>query len=232
MSEGDEWTDAERRALASLPDESPVPPGFEDRVTAALRARGVVAGDRAARQPSFGAQGGGEPTPGAQGGRPTRDARDGESKHLAARRPDLPRRGVVRLGLAAAGLFGSGLGAGWLAARTSGTGPVEPGGPLYLLLLYPGARYEPGGPADEEARVAEYGAWAGRLRRAGQLVGAEKLKPGGRWLGDQDGEAAPGAPQGYFLVRARDDEEAEAIARACPHLRHGGRVGVQAIDPT
>jgi hypothetical protein len=189
MSEEDEWTDAERRALASLPDESPVPPGFEDRVTAALRSRGLVSGD-------------------------------------------LPRRGVVRLGLAAAGLFGSGLGAGWLAARTSGTRPVEPGGPLYLLLLYPGARYEPGGPADEAARVAEYGAWAGRLRHAGQLVAAEKLKPATRWLGDEDSEADPGAPQGYFLVRARDDEEAEAIARACPHLRHGGRVAVQAIDPT
>jgi hypothetical protein len=221
MSEEDEWTDTERRVLASLPDESPAPPGFEDRVMAALRARGLVAGERPA-QPSLGARGAG----------PTLDARDVGPKDLSAQRSDLPRRGVVRLGLAAAGLFGSGLGAGWLAARTSVTRPAESGGPLYLLLLYPGARYVPGGPADEAARVAEYGAWAGRLRRAGQLVGAQKLKPAELWLGAADTETAAAGPQGYFLVRARDNAEAEAIARDCPHLRHGGRVAVQAIDPT
>jgi len=51
-------------------------------------------------------------------------------------------------------------------------------------------------------------------------------------LGHGPPEAGATGPQGFFLVLARDDAEAEASARDCPHLRHGGRVAVQAVDPT
>jgi hypothetical protein len=37
---------------------------------------------------------------------------------------------------------------------------------------------------------------------------------------------------GFFLVRAATAEEAEAIARGCPHLRHGGTISLREIDPT
>jgi hypothetical protein len=37
---------------------------------------------------------------------------------------------------------------------------------------------------------------------------------------------------GFFLIRAGSLDEAEAIARDCPHLRHGGRVLVRDVDPT
>jgi hypothetical protein len=136
----------------------------------------------------------------------------------------------VRLGLAA-GLFGSGVGAGLLLPRRGG-GPGADGGPLYLLLLYPGPGFVGGGAADEQARVAEYAAWAGRLRRDGRLVSAERLKDGGRLLSGGAPAAVESGPQGFFLVRARDGAGAEAIARDCPHLRHGGRVAVHEVDPT
>jgi hypothetical protein len=43
--------------------------------------------------------------------------------------------------------------------------------------------------------------------------------------------AAPeGVVTGLFVVRAGSPAEAAAIARAAPHLRHGGRVEVRAID--
>lgn len=143
------------------------------------------------------------------------------------------RRGVLRLGLAA-GLFGSGVGTGWLAAHGAGPGsasvPFE--GPLYMLLLYPGPRFAAGGTADEAARVAEYGAWAGRLRQAGRLVGAERLSDEARLIEGDAAAARETGPQGFFLIRARDAHEAESIARDCPHLRHGGRVAVQVVEPT
>lgn len=79
--------------------------------------------------------------------------------------------------------------------------------------------------------MAEYGAWAGRLHRASQLVGAEKLTHDVRLLEGSALVASPvPGPQGFFLIRARDLAEAEAIARECPHLRHGGRVSIQAVD--
>lgn len=137
---------------------------------------------------------------------------------------------MLRLGLAA-GLFGSGLGTGLITARRLGPKPESVGGALYLLLLYSGPRFVEGRAADEAARVTEYRAWAGRLQRAGQLVSAEKLKDSARLLeGDALVASPEPGPQGYFLIRARDMAEAEAIARDCPHLRHGGRVSAQAVD--
>jgi len=142
-----------------------------------------------------------------------------------------PRRSMLQLGLAA-GLFGTGLGTGLIAARYARTAPAPLPGSLYLLLLYPGSGFRAGSAADEAARVAEYAAWAGRLRRAGQLVSAERLKHDARLLeGDAPVASEPG-PQGFFLIHARNVEEAESLARDCPHLRHGGRLAVQAVDPT
>jgi hypothetical protein len=31
---------------------------------------------------------------------------------------------------------------------------------------------------------------------------------------------------GFFLIRARDEEEALGVARGSPHLRYGGRIEV------
>ena len=106
-------------------------------------------------------------------------------------------------------------------------------GHVYLLLLrvrdQPGAVSEPGA----EARlVAEYAAWARRLSEQGKLLSAEKLA-------DAPAEVlGSGAAQeeervgGFFLIRATSFEEAQQIARDCPHLRHGGRVELRAIEPT
>jgi len=143
-----------------------------------------------------------------------------------------PRASSPRLArlAAAAALFAAGMGAGVFAARVGSSPPPE--GSLYLLLLYPGAAYAEGGPADEAARAAEYGAWAGSLRREGRLVEAERLKAGAQVIEGGSGAESSEGPQGFFLVRARDPAQAQAIARACPHLRHGGRVALQAVDPT
>ncbi len=136
---------------------------------------------------------------------------------LAARRSPWARR--LLQAAAAVALFVAGLGAG----RATVTQSTHPEGPVFLLLLYAGPT---GG--DEAARVHEYGSWALSLRREGRLVGAERLGSEHRLLGDAGPEAPP---RGYFLVRASGMDEALEIARTCPHLRHGGSVTVQPVDP-
>ncbi len=37
---------------------------------------------------------------------------------------------------------------------------------------------------------------------------------------------------GWFIVGARDEEQAIEIARSCPHLAHGGTISVREIDGT
>jgi hypothetical protein len=113
----------------------------------------------------------------------------------------------------------------------------------YVLLLHGPARTAPATPTQaaadsvaEQAIVAEYRAWAGRLRDSGALVMAEKLADDPLTM-----LTAAGATQlprnsadelgGFFLIQA-DSAEAFRIARECPHLRHGGTVQVRRIQPT
>jgi hypothetical protein len=141
------------------------------------------------------------------------------ARELLARRGPHFWRGLA----AAVALFAVGLAAGrWLPPR-----PAHPAEPVYLLLLYAGPARTAG---DETARAREYGAWAASLRKEGSLLGAERLGSEQRLLGEGRLAALPAA-RGYFLFRAADMDEALAIARTCPHLKHGGQVSVQPLDP-
>jgi hypothetical protein len=68
------------------------------------------------------------------------------------------------------------------------------------------------------------------------VLSGEKLKAGERVLraGSPPASAADtaGALLGFFLVRAGSLDEAETLARGCPHLRHGGTIAVREVDPT
>jgi hypothetical protein len=43
-------------------------------------------------------------------------------------------------------------------------------------------------------------------------------------------DARENAIGGYFLIRARDYQQAVSIAENCPHLRYGGTIEIRQID--
>ena len=76
-------------------------------------------------------------------------------------------------------------------------------------------------------------------------MAAEKLRDQAELVLRRDGDgivvtspgpedATPRAERlsGYFVVRAADIEQAIAIARASPHLRHGGTIELREIEET
>ena len=72
-----------------------------------------------------------------------------------------------------------------------------------------------------------YYAWAEKMRQKGKLVGGEKLAGRVRYVRMRDGTPlssdgpyaeAKDVIGGYWVIEARDDAEADAIARDCPHL--------------
>ena len=142
---------------------------------------------------------------------------------LASRTSRVPWRSVA----AALVALATGVAVG-RATADGGRGSAVPSR-TFVLLLYPGAGLDPS-PGAERARVEEYGRWARGLAREGRMVRGEKLKDGARVLGGD----APDAQhlQGFFLIRADTLEEAEAIARACPHRGHGGTIALREVDPT
>lgn len=92
---------------------------------------------------------------------------------------------------------------------------------------------------EELERVKEYSAWARDLGKRGMLLGGEKLKddgrilsqpPGANTIAESSSKPVEGAIAGYFLLPAIDLEKAEAIARTCPHLKHGGTVELRQIE--
>jgi hypothetical protein len=134
------------------------------------------------------------------------------------------RRLAARTLAAAASLV---LFAGGFAVGQRRATPAGDPRPRYLLLLYDATASTP---QEEAARVSEYGAWARRLGAAGHLKAGEKLKDEAVVLGPSAPEAEDGRLGGYFILAAASLEQALEIARDCPHLRHGGRVVVRAVD--
>jgi hypothetical protein len=111
----------------------------------------------------------------------------------------------------------------------------------YVLLLH--ERPSDGAdvsPAEMQEIVQRYKAWSTDLARRGLLAGGEKLADdGGRVLRLAAGQVvASDGPYaeahdvigGYFVIQARDDAEAEAVARTCPHLRGTQWIEIRRVD--
>jgi hypothetical protein len=94
----------------------------------------------------------------------------------------------------------------------------------FVLLLYGG---EPAGAADD--RVKEYAAWASRMRDEGRQVSGERLAEESWTVG---AGPADSPLRGFFIVQARDQQDARALAEAHPHARYGGTVVIRPVAPT
>jgi hypothetical protein len=147
-----------------------------------------------------------------------------------------PRRRIPWRALAAGLLvFACGLAVGRVTSRGArAVGDRE--ARRFALFLYRGDLSETSG-GGEAGRVQEYRQWARGLAAEGRLLAGEKLKTpavvlGGDARTDQGPSVSKEDLQGFFLIRADTLPEAEALARTCPHLRHGGRIALREIDPT
>jgi hypothetical protein len=151
---------------------------------------------------------------------------------LAAARPRLD---PWRLGGAVAASLALLLAGFWLGRQGGHRGhPLAV--PSYLLILRPGAAFNREGWSDARL-TAETGAWARRRLGVRHFVVGEKLDMDG-WFVKPSRVAGMSpmdlqdAPDGFFVIVASSDQEALAIARSCPFLRHGGRIEVRRIHPT
>ena len=167
----------------------------------------------------------------------------------------IPRAAITAIGLAASLLIGVMLGRG-SGGRSDGAPltPTAPGGTTvttsmnstqerYVLLLHGPARNRgtaadiAADSANEQALVAEYSAWAGRLAGEGKLLAGEKLADDPLTMLVANGTAdvprfTADEVGGYFIIQAADSAEAYRIARDCPHLKHGGTIQLRKIEPT
>jgi hypothetical protein len=86
--------------------------------------------------------------------------------------------------------------------------------PTYALLFYDNPGYQHPAPGHVGERIAEYARWADSLDRKGELQVAGRL----------DG---PGEIGGLFIVRVKNQAQADSIAAGSPHAKYGGRIEVR-----
>ncbi len=145
------------------------------------------------------------------------------------RRPSRRRRTAALAAAAAIAVLALGFALGRRQAS-----PALQSGDRYLLLLRETSAFRPVEP--QSALVSEYSAWARGLARQGALELGEELAQDGALLSMPDA-AGPvpteaGVVAGFFVVRADSYAAALALARSCPHLRHGGRIELRRIEET
>jgi hypothetical protein len=109
----------------------------------------------------------------------------------------------------------------------------------YLILRERADAFANISPSEMQAVVQRYVKW--RQDNAGQVTGGQKLADGeGRVLRRKGGalDAADGpfteakeVLGGFFVVEARDEAAAQAIAITCPHLDFGS-IEIRRMEPT
>lgn len=147
---------------------------------------------------------------------PPERVRAAVARELGAHRRRSRGRAAWRVAVAASLLAGAFLLGRFSAPARAPQAPARE----FALLLY-------GGASDEVAgdRVSEYGAWAARVRREGRAVSGERLDDESWTVGGGSNQML----QGFFIVEARDAEDAQALARAHPHTKYGGTIVIRPV---
>jgi hypothetical protein len=133
----------------------------------------------------------------------------------------MPLSGAI-ISFMAIGLFG----AGWFSHQyipDDMTGMAKAGRQQYILLLH-----NPPGYTEDASRAIEYGTWLSQLRMSDPFVSGNELDQKG-WDFGFESSQSPDPVSGYFLIQASSDEEAQAIALSCPHVKYHGSVALRRI---
>ena len=102
----------------------------------------------------------------------------------------------------------------------------------YLVLIYSEEPTTPPDPAQIGEVMAEYNAYSQMLRDRGAFVGGEALQPtstattvrvrdGQTMTTDGPFAETKEALGGYYVIEAKDLDEALALGAACPGAKHG-----------
>jgi hypothetical protein len=91
-------------------------------------------------------------------------------------------------------------------------------------------------PEDQQAHMQKWFAWVEKLSRENRYVAGEALLPGGKTIKGSrkvvtDGPFAEGKEVvgGFFVVNAKDLNDATEMAKACPDYELGGIVEVREV---
>jgi hypothetical protein len=91
-----------------------------------------------------------------------------------------------------------------------------------------------------QRQLERYMNWIERLRRDGHFVAGEPLEETGKVLSGKNGSTITDGPfteakeevGGYFIIRARDLDQAVELSKRCPIFANNGTVEVRPVQQT
>lgn len=108
----------------------------------------------------------------------------------------------------------------------------------FILLLRGGIPRESLSPEQMQQQIEKYMNYIQGLRDQGRFLAGEPLEDAGKVLAGAGGSTITDGPfteskeevGGYFMIEARDLEEAVELSKACPILANGGTIEVRPIQ--
>jgi len=94
-----------------------------------------------------------------------------------------------------------------------------------------------GSPEEMQANMGKWMAWIDKLAKADRYAGGEPLLPGGKLISGKAGKSVTDGPYtegkeivgGYFIVNAKDMDEAVSLTKDFPDFETGGSIQVRQV---
>lgn len=106
-----------------------------------------------------------------------------------------------------------------------------------FMLIFHGGLMSEASPDQMQANMGKWMSWIEKLSKEGKYVAGEPLLPGGKLVSGPGGKTVTDGPYtegkevvgGFFIIDAKDMDEAVAISKDCPDYELGGSVQVRQV---
>lgn len=105
-----------------------------------------------------------------------------------------------------------------------------------FMLIFHGGQMNERSPEEMQAVMGKWMAWIEKLRKAGQYITGEPLLPGGKIINGKNKTSTDGpftegkeVVGGFFLINAKDMDEAVEISNDYPDYENDGSVQVRQV---
>jgi hypothetical protein len=106
-----------------------------------------------------------------------------------------------------------------------------------FMLIFHGGGMEGLSPEEMQVQMGKWFAWIENLNKKQQYVSGEPLLPGGKLVSGKAGKSVTDGPYtegkevvgGFFIIKAKDLDEAVAISKDSPDFDFGGSVQVRQV---
>lgn len=106
-----------------------------------------------------------------------------------------------------------------------------------FMFIFQGEQPGKMSPEEMQANMGKWMAWIDKLAKEGRYVSGEPLLPGGKLVTGTNGKSVTDGPYtegkeivgGFFIINAKDMDDAISLTKDYPGYEHGGTIQVRQV---